>query len=114
MGLSTLRKYIRKVLVLLAKILLVSIFKIIGPPRILQFGWPINAAILRAFCGGVRVGLEDNIWFDTARTRLATNSDLLLRIHKLAEATGRKVMSPGKLRELLNLQTGHGKYSRSF
>jgi acetyltransferase-like isoleucine patch superfamily enzyme len=49
MGISTLRKYIRKVLVLLAKISLVSIFKIIGPPRILQFGWPINAAILRAF-----------------------------------------------------------------
>jgi acetyltransferase-like isoleucine patch superfamily enzyme len=49
MGISTLRKYIRKVLALLAKISLVSIFKIIGPPRTLQFGWPINAAILRAF-----------------------------------------------------------------
>ena len=48
-GISTLRKYIQKVLILLAKISLVSIFKIIGPPRILQFGWPINAAILRAF-----------------------------------------------------------------
>ncbi|MCK4415481.1 MAG: 3-keto-5-aminohexanoate cleavage protein, partial [Candidatus Eisenbacteria sp.] len=23
--------------------------------------------------GGVRVGLEDNIWYDEARTRLATN-----------------------------------------
>jgi len=44
-----LRKYIQKVLVLLAKISLVSLFKIIGPPRILQFGWPVNAAILRAF-----------------------------------------------------------------
>ena len=43
------RKYIQKVLVLLAKISLVSLFKIIGPPRILQFGWPVNAAILRAF-----------------------------------------------------------------
>ncbi len=43
------RKYIRKLFILLAKILLVSIFKIIGPPRILQFGWPVNAAILRAF-----------------------------------------------------------------
>jgi acetyltransferase-like isoleucine patch superfamily enzyme len=44
-----LRKYIQKVLVLIAKIFLVSFFKIIGPPRILQFGWPVNAAILRAF-----------------------------------------------------------------
>jgi len=64
--------------------------------------------------GGVRVGLEDNIWFDKARTRLATNSDLLRRIHKLAEASERKVMSPAKLRELLNLQPGDGKYGRAF
>jgi len=48
-GIITLRKYINKLFVLIAKILLVSIFKIIGPPRILQFGWPVNAAILRAF-----------------------------------------------------------------
>ena len=40
--------------------------------------------------GGVRVGLEDNIWFDAARTRLATNSDLLSRIHHLADACERK------------------------
>lgn len=25
--------------------------------------------------GGVRVGLEDNIWYDAQRTRLATNAD---------------------------------------
>jgi len=62
--------------------------------------------------GGVRVGLEDNIWFDAERTRLATNSDLLRRIHKLAEASERRVMSPCKFRELLNLQDGYGKYGR--
>jgi 3-keto-5-aminohexanoate cleavage enzyme len=64
--------------------------------------------------GGVRVGLEDNIWFDKARTKLATNSNLLQRIHRLAEASERKVMSPGKLREMLNLQPGNGKYGRVF
>ena len=64
--------------------------------------------------GGVRVGLEDNIWFDKARTKLATNSDLLHRIHRLAEASERKIMSPGRLRKLLNLQPGHGKYGRIF
>jgi uncharacterized protein (DUF849 family) len=78
-----------------------------------DYQWMMNS-IAVVSGGGVRVGLEDNIWYDTARTRLATNSDLLLRIHKLAEATGRKVMSPAKLRELLNLQSGHGKYGRSF
>ena len=62
--------------------------------------------------GGARVGLEDNIWLDAARTRLASNSDLLRRIHRLAEASERRVMSPGKLRELLNLQGGYGKYGR--
>lgn len=62
--------------------------------------------------GGVRVGLEDNIWLDAARTRLASNSDLLRRIHRLAEASERRVMSPGKLRKLLNLQGGYGKYGR--
>ena len=64
--------------------------------------------------GGVRVGLEDNIWFDTARTHLASNCDLLRRIHRLAEASERKVMSPGRLRELLNLQGGYGKYGRIY
>jgi len=64
--------------------------------------------------GGVRIGLEDNIWFDKARTRLATNSDLLQRIHRLAEASERKIMSPGRLRELLNLQPGNGKYGRAL
>ena len=63
---------------------------------------------------GVRVGLEDNIWYDKARTKLANNSDLLQRIHRLAEASERKVMSPGKLRELLKLQGGNGKYGRIY
>ena len=64
--------------------------------------------------GGVRVGLEDNVWYDPGRTRLATNADLLRRIHNLAEANERKVMSPGDLRKLLNLQGGHGEYGRIY
>src|SRR4030043_650364 len=52
--------------------------------------------------GGVRVGLEDNIWFDNERTKFAKNTDLLCRIHNLAEANGRKVMLPTDLRKLLN------------
>jgi 3-keto-5-aminohexanoate cleavage enzyme len=78
-----------------------------------NYQWMMNSIAIVSG-GGVRVGLEDNIWFDTARTRLATNSDLLLRIHRLAEATERRVMSPANLRELLNLQPGFGKYGRSF
>ncbi|MBN2318265.1 MAG: 3-keto-5-aminohexanoate cleavage protein [Acidobacteria bacterium] len=64
--------------------------------------------------GGVRVGLEDNIWFDTARTRLASNSDLLHRVHQIAEANERKVMPAGKLRKLLKLREGNGQYGRIY
>lgn len=78
-----------------------------------NYQWMMNSIAIVSG-GGVRVGLEDNIWFDTARTQLASNSDLLRRIHRLAEATERKVMTPGKLRALLKLQPGFGKYGRSF
>jgi uncharacterized protein (DUF849 family) len=56
--------------------------------------------------GGVRVGLEDNIWYDTARTRLARNSDLIRRVHVLAEANGRSVMSSAEFRQTLGLRAG--------
>lgn len=56
--------------------------------------------------GGVRVGLEDNTWYDTERTRLATNADLLRRIHVIAEANGRSLMSPGEFRRALHLRPG--------
>jgi len=64
--------------------------------------------------GGVRVGLEDNIWYDRARTRLATNADLLRRVHHLAEANDRRIMSSRDLRDLLHLQPGHGAYGRVY
>jgi len=63
-----------------------------------------------AFGGGVRVGLEDNIWYDNGRTKLAKNADLLRRIHNLADANERTMMTPSKLRKLLNLKEGSGKY----
>jgi uncharacterized protein (DUF849 family) len=62
--------------------------------------------------GGVRVGLEDNIWFDSKRTRKATNTDLLRRIHEVAAAFGREVMAPAKIRQLLKLRSGRGQYGR--
>jgi uncharacterized protein (DUF849 family) len=63
-----------------------------------------------AFGGGVRVGLEDNIWYDSGRTRLATNAELLRRIHHLAEANERTLMTPARFRELLHLEAGNGRY----
>ena len=64
--------------------------------------------------GGVRVGLEDNIWFDTTRTKLATNSDLLNRVHIIANANNRKVMEPKEFRKIMNLEPGNGSYGRKL
>lgn len=65
-----------------------------------------------AMGGGVRVGLEDNIWYDTGRTRLASNAALLERIHTLAEANERPIMEAKELRILLGLRPGNGDYGR--
>jgi 3-keto-5-aminohexanoate cleavage enzyme len=64
--------------------------------------------------GGVRVGLEDNVWYDPARTRLARNIELVRRIHRLAEANEREIMPPGELRKLLRLKAGNGRYGRAY
>jgi 3-keto-5-aminohexanoate cleavage enzyme len=71
-------------------------------------------AVAIAAAGGVRVGLEDNIWYDPGRTKLAHNADLIRRIHRLAEANERKIMVPGQLRQLLRLEQGHGRYGRTY
>jgi len=71
-------------------------------------------SIAVAIGGGVRLGLEDNIWYDSARTRLARNADFIRRIHGLAEANERKVMMPSELRMLLNLEPGHGQFGRIY
>lgn len=70
-------------------------------------------SIAIAMNGGVRVGLEDNIWYDQSRTRLAQNGELLRRIHTLSEANEREIMKPGELRKLLKLENGKGQYGRT-
>ena len=63
-----------------------------------------------AMGGGVRVGLEDNIYYDQKKTKLTRNADLLRRIHTIAEANERPLMTSQKLRKILNLEEGNGKY----
>ena len=64
--------------------------------------------------GGVRVGIEDNIWFDEKKTRLTTNAQLLERIHAMAKLMGRKVMTAADFREKMNLMPGNGLYGRKM
>jgi uncharacterized protein (DUF849 family) len=64
---------------------------------------PINSmAISMGF--GVRVGLEDNIWYDNERARPARNIDLLNRVHLIAQANQRQVMKPAELKKVLKLK----------
>jgi uncharacterized protein (DUF849 family) len=65
-----------------------------------------------AMGGGVRVGLEDNIYYDQDRKKLAKNSDLLRRIHDLAKANERQMMTSQELRSVLSLESGSGKYGK--
>lgn len=53
--------------------------------------------------GGVRIGLEDNIWYDEARTRLATNRDLLERLIAAGHALGLRPCTTAEARERLGL-----------
>jgi uncharacterized protein (DUF849 family) len=55
--------------------------------------------------GGVRVGLEDNIWYDEDRTRLASNRDLVERVLDIANAMGRQPCTQRTTRERLGLES---------
>ena len=49
------------------------------------------------------MGLEDNIWYDEDRTRLATNRDLVKRITSIADAIGLKPYLQQEARKVLCL-----------
>ena len=57
-------------------------------------------AIAIAAGGGVRIGLEDNLYFDRHKNVLAENTALLRRIHTLAGIFERPVMSPAEFGSL--------------
>ena len=65
-----------------------------------------------AMGGGVRVGLEDNIFWDPQRKQTATNSMFLERTHEIAAQFSRAVMPPSELRKRLGLSPGNGSYGR--
>jgi uncharacterized protein (DUF849 family) len=54
-----------------------------------------------AMGGHVRVGLEDNLWWDDDRTELATNPRLVERLVTIARAMGREPASPAQVRDRL-------------
>ncbi len=46
---------------------------------------------------GIRAGLEDNVYYDRKATQIATNLDLLRRIHGLAQWAERPILAPSAL-----------------
>ena len=96
----------------------------VGEPDLFEGQYPIStfAGIgndqfimnsLSVVCGGgIRIGLEDNIWYDQSRTKLATNSDLLTRMHDIATSHEREIMPSMEMRNLLKLLPGNGEYGR--
>ncbi len=57
---------------------------------------------------GVRVGIEDNIWYDSQRSRLATNEQLVSRVVKIAATLGRQIAPPEEVRQRLALRPNRG------
>jgi uncharacterized protein (DUF849 family) len=51
--------------------------------------------------GGVRIGIEDNIWYDEERTKLATNRELVERIVSIAQVLGFSPYTAIEARRLL-------------
>lgn len=56
-----------------------------------------------AMGGHVRVGLEDNLYYE--RGQLARNEDLVARVARVAAEAGRKVATPEQARKLLGLSS---------
>jgi len=64
-----------------------------------HFQLPVNTAAI-AMGYGVRVGLEDNIWYDSGKSQKAKNIELLERIHSLIEIQGHTLLSSDEFGEL--------------
>ncbi len=54
--------------------------------------------------GGIRVGLEDNLWLTPERRKLASNRDLLNRVRSVADTINLSVASPREVRRRLALK----------
>lgn len=71
-------------------------------------GCQLDANVMAIAGGGhIRVGLEDNIYFDRQRTVLADNLQLIRRIAHVAREMGREPASPAEARQLLGLRPRH-------
>jgi len=68
--------------------------------------YQLDANVMSISAGGhVRVGLEDNIYYDRPRTDLADNPRLVERIARIAREMGREPATPREARQIIGLAT---------
>ena len=65
---------------------------------------PCMLAGLAAGCDNLRVGLEDNVWFDKNKGELATNEQLVKRAVELGKLAGREIANAAEAREILGIK----------
>jgi 3-keto-5-aminohexanoate cleavage enzyme len=68
-----------------------------------RFQLPVNTSAL-VMGGHVRVGLEDNLFYDYDKTVLATNEGLVKRVVRIASELGRPIAGPSDTRRMLGLE----------
>jgi uncharacterized protein (DUF849 family) len=73
-----------------------------GAAGIGRFQFFVNSMAI-TMGGNVRVGLEDNLYMDTAKQVLASNESLVERLVRLAETAGREIASPDEARRIIGL-----------
>ena len=67
----------------------------------------LDANVLAIVAGGhVRVGLEDNPYYDRARTEPADNVRLVERVARIAREMGREPATPAEARQIIGLGAG--------
>ena len=67
--------------------------------------WQLRMNIMSLLSGGgVRVGIEDNIWFDEERKKLATNRMYIERILKISKALELEPYTQKEARKILGLE----------
>ncbi len=72
-----------------------------------RFQFQVNALAV-TMGGHVRVGLEDNLFMDAAKTEPASNATLIDRVVTLARAAGRSPATPDEARALIGLPPRSG------
>jgi len=74
-----------------------------GAAGIGRFQFYVNSMAI-TMGGHIRVGLEDNIYYDCKKREITTNLELVKRIVKVAKACEREIATPSEARQIIGLE----------